>query len=80
MLISGRFILVVSGLKPVLRRVTWRSAGCKFDTTSLDGVSVLVIGNWLGLQISKPDDKDVDANGDFTRYGNRQPAQRQTRW
>ena len=25
---------MVSGLKPVLRRVTGRSAGCKFDTTS----------------------------------------------
>jgi len=29
------------------------------------GVSVLLIGNWLGLQISKPDDKQVNANGEF---------------
>jgi hypothetical protein len=26
------------------------------------GVSVLVIGNWLGLQISKSDDNHVNAN------------------
>lgn len=32
----------------------------------LHGVSVRVIGNWLGLQISKPDDKQVNANGEFT--------------
>jgi hypothetical protein len=31
----------------------------------LHGVSVLVIGNWLGLQFSKPDDKHVNANGEF---------------
>jgi hypothetical protein len=31
----------------------------------LHGVSVLVIGNWLGLQFSKPDDKHVNANGGF---------------
>jgi hypothetical protein len=31
----------------------------------LHGVSVRVIGNWLGLQISKPDDKHVNANGEF---------------
>jgi len=29
----------------------------------LHGVSVLLFGNWLGLQISKPDDKQVNANG-----------------
>ena len=28
----------------------------------MHGVSVLLIGNWLGLQISKPDDKHVNAN------------------
>jgi hypothetical protein len=28
------------------------------------GVSALVIGKWLGFQISKPDDKHVNANGD----------------
>jgi len=31
----------------------------------LHGVSVLLIGNWLGLQVSKPDDKQVNANGGF---------------
>jgi hypothetical protein len=31
----------------------------------LHGVSVRVIGVWLGLQISKPDDKHVNANGGF---------------
>jgi len=31
----------------------------------LHGVSVLLFGNWLGLQSSKPDDKQVNANGDF---------------
>ena len=31
----------------------------------LHGVSVLLIGNWLGLQISKPDDKQVNVNGGF---------------
>jgi hypothetical protein len=29
------------------------------------GVSVRVIGIWLGLQISKPDDKRVNANWGF---------------
>jgi hypothetical protein len=29
------------------------------------GVSVRLIGNWLGLQISKPDDNQVNANGEF---------------
>jgi len=33
----------------------------------IDGVSVLVIGNWLGLQFSKTDDKHVNANGEFSR-------------
>jgi hypothetical protein len=33
----------------------------------LHGVSVLLIGNWLGLQISKPDDNQVNANGEFFR-------------
>ena len=28
-------------------------------------MSVLVIGNWLGLKTSKPDDKHVNANGEF---------------
>ena len=27
------------------------------------GVSVLMVGIWLGLPISKPHDKDVNANG-----------------
>jgi len=31
----------------------------------LHGVSVRVIGNWLGPQISKPDDKRVNANREF---------------
>ena len=31
----------------------------------LYGVSVLLFGNRLGLQISKPDDNQVNANGDF---------------
>jgi len=30
----------------------------------IDGVSVRVIGNWLGLQFSKPDDNYVNANGE----------------
>jgi hypothetical protein len=30
-------------------------------------VSVRVVGNWLGLQISKPDDKHVNANGEFIK-------------
>jgi hypothetical protein len=29
----------------------------------MHGVSFLVIGNWLGLWISKPDDNHVNANG-----------------
>jgi hypothetical protein len=29
----------------------------------LHGVSVLMVGNRLGLQISKPDDKQLNANG-----------------
>lgn len=29
----------------------------------IDGVSVLVIGTWLDLQLSKSDDKHVNANG-----------------
>ena len=29
------------------------------------GVSVRLIGNWLGLQISKSDDKQVNANGEY---------------
>jgi predicted metalloprotease len=33
----------------------------------IDGVSVLVIGNWLGLHSSKPDDKHVNANGEAKR-------------
>jgi hypothetical protein len=33
----------------------------------LHGVSVLLIGNWLGLQISKPDDKQVNAKGEWSR-------------
>jgi hypothetical protein len=32
----------------------------------LHGVSVLLIGNRLGLQTSKPDDKQVNANGGFS--------------
>ena len=31
----------------------------------LHGVNVLVIGSGLGLQTSKPDDKHVNANGDY---------------
>jgi hypothetical protein len=31
----------------------------------LHGVSVLLIGNWLGLQISKPDDNQVNGNGEI---------------
>jgi hypothetical protein len=30
------------------------------------GVSVLVVGNRLGLQIRKPDDKHVNANGEYS--------------
>jgi len=56
---------VVSDLKPVLRRATRRSAGLKTDhDQSFVGVSVLVVGNWLGLQSSKPGDNYVNANGD----------------
>jgi hypothetical protein len=57
--------LVVSDLKADLRGVAGRSAGCKADTTRLEGVSVLVVGNRLGLQFSKPDDKHVNANDLF---------------
>ena len=35
----------------------------------LPGVSVLLIGNWLGLHTSKPNDKQVNANGEFFRTG-----------
>ena len=31
----------------------------------LHGVSVRVVGTWLGLQISKPDDEHVNTNGEF---------------
>jgi len=31
----------------------------------LHGVSILLIGNWLGLEFSKLDDKQVNANGRF---------------
>ncbi len=31
----------------------------------LHGVSVRVVGVWLGLPISKPDDKHGNANGEF---------------
>jgi hypothetical protein len=34
------------------------------------GVSVLVLGIWLGLQISKPDDKQVNANGGISASTN----------
>lgn len=30
----------------------------------IHGVSVLVVGIWLGLQTRKPDDKHVNANGE----------------
>ena len=57
--------LVVTVLKPVLRGVSGRRAGCKSRLRpARDWVSVLVIGNWLGLQISKPDDGHVNANGE----------------
>ena len=35
----------------------------------LHGVSVLLIGNWLGVQVSKPDDNQVNANGEKFRAG-----------
>jgi hypothetical protein len=31
----------------------------------LYGVSVLMVGNWLGLQISKLDDSRVNVNGEL---------------
>ena len=33
----------------------------------LHGVSVRLIGNRLGIQISKPDDKQVNVNGEIFR-------------
>jgi len=36
----------------------------------LNGVSVLVTGMWLGLQISNTDDKHGNANGEFFRRSN----------
>ena len=32
----------------------------------LHGVSVRVVGTWLGLQFSKPDDNHGNANGEFS--------------
>jgi hypothetical protein len=43
----------------------WRGAGFNLTLPVLLGVSVRVIGNWLGLQFSKPDDKHGNANGEF---------------
>ena len=56
--------LVVTVLKSVLRGFWGRSADLKNVTTRLNnGASVLVIGSRLGSQISKPDDKHVNARG-----------------
>jgi hypothetical protein len=59
------FVLMVSGLKPVLRG-GW-GAGLVANATPpvLHGVSVLVVGNWIGLKASKTDDKRVNASGEF---------------
>jgi len=67
MLIRASFLLVVSDLKPVLRR-GGRGAGLVAKPTRLviDGMSVLVIGIGLGLQFSKPHDNHVNANREFS--------------
>jgi hypothetical protein len=57
-------------------------AQCWFQkpiTTSQDGVSVLVIGNWLSLPVRKPDDNHVNANGKFLVSGQEQPTTRVSR-
>jgi hypothetical protein len=47
----------------------------------LHGVSVLVIGNWLGLHSSKTDDKHVNANGGgFSIPFPTRPAQKPVSW
>jgi hypothetical protein len=63
----ARFVLVVSGLKPDRERGTWRGLVANSTPPVLHGVSVLLVGNRLGLQISKPDDKQVNANGEKFR-------------
>ena len=64
--VRARCVLVVSDLKPDLRagdgvRCWWQIRHYQ----SCMGVSVRVIGIRLGLQIRKPHDKHVNANGDF---------------
>jgi hypothetical protein len=62
-----RIALVVSGLKPVLRRGWGAVLGANSTRPVLHGVRVRVVGNWLGPQISKADDKYVNANWEFFR-------------
>lgn len=59
--VRRRFVLVVTVWSQFCEGMG-RSAGSKADhDQACFGVSVLVIGNRLGLQISKPDDNHVNA-------------------
>ena len=59
MLIRASFFRVVSDLKPVLRKVTGRGAGCKADTTRLTWAGA----NSFGVSASERDNPKVFAPG-----------------
>jgi len=58
----ARFVLVVLGLTPVLRRVWGAVLGANSTRPVVNGMSVRVVGIWLGLQLSKPRDQHGDTN------------------
>jgi len=49
-LVRALFVLVVSGLQQIRERGKWRGLVANSTLPVSHGVSVRVIGNWLGLQ------------------------------